>query len=257
MACLMATSTAPRSSAAATVTLHWTWPSFNASADSCVDDSTKPLLDLYRGELFVTRIPEATRLSLGFLPATGRAGRNDSCAVELADDVHYAVFELIAEDGYGNRACGGNQELVALPARDWMPGLLATYFDNEDLTGAYGHRTDAQIDFHWGTGAPLPGMGPDLFSARWQGELQLPASGVWGLSATVEDGWRAWVGGVYVANDFGVQNVHTSSCQFQAQAGWQPVVVESMHHNGNAQMTLLWTPPGGATVLVPASAVRH
>jgi PA14 domain len=242
---------------AAEVKLKWTWPSFNASPDSCVDDSTKPLLDLYRGELWVTRIPEMERISLGFLPASGYAGRTDSCVTELADSIHYAVYELIAEDGYGNKACGGNQELVAVPARDWLPGLQATYFDNEDLTGQFARRIDSIISFAWGTGAAIPGMGADLFSERWEGQVFFPVSGVWTLSAIVEDGWRGWVNGVYVANDFGVQAVHESSCQFVANAGWNPILVEAMHHNGNAQMTLSFTPPGGVKQIVPASNWRH
>lgn len=243
---------------ASTVKLRWTWPSFNANADSCVDDSTKPLLDLYRGELFATRIPSGERLSLGFLPATGRAGRNDSCEVELADSIHYVIFDLPAEDGYGNKACGSNQELVAIQARDWQPGVKGTYFDNEDLTAKFASRTDITIAFTWGQGAPIPGMGVDLFSERWEGEINFPVPGVWGLSGLVEDGWRAWVNGVFVANDFGVQNVHESSCQFNLPvAGWTPIIVEAMHHNGNAQMTLSWTPPGMPKTQIPVSNWRH
>ena len=241
------------------IKLRWTWPSFNANPDSCVDDSTKPLLDLYRGELFMTQIPEGRRFSLGFLPATGYADRSDSCLVETPDTVRYAVFELVAEDGYGNKApCGGNQELVAIPARDPNPGLVGIYYNNEDLTGQYAKRTDPQVSFTWGTGAPVPGMGVDTFSEHWEGQINFPVAGVWSLSAIVEDGWRAWVGGVFVSNDFGVQNVHESSCQFVIEApGWTSFVVEAMHHNGNAQMTLSWTPPGGTKAIVPASNLRN
>jgi hypothetical protein len=247
----------PNQSAAATVRLKWTHPAFNSTADSCADDSTKPLLDLYREELTGETVPGGAPTSFGFVPATGFAGRIDSLDLEVSDSVHYATFQLRAEDGSGNRACDGNSVLVALPARDWEPGLAATYFDNEDLTAPFAHRTDGPVNFRWGTSAAIPGMGADLFSERWQGELNFTSSGVWGLSATVEDGWRAWVGGVYVMNDFGVQPVHTSGCQFQAQAGWAALVVEAMHHNGNAEIALMWTPPGGATVLVPASSMRH
>jgi len=235
---------------AADVKLRWTNPSFSAT-DSCTEDSTQPLLDLYRNTLTAVRIPEGDTLRW-YLPATV-----DSCVVELADSVHYVIFTMTPEDLSGNLACPGNQELVAVPARDWAPGLKGTYYDNEDLTAPFGSRTDPTISFTWGQGAPLPGMGADLFSEHWEGEIYFPVSGVWSLSAIVEDGWRAWVNGVFVANDFGVQAVHESSCQFQAEAGWTHLVVEAMHHNGNAQMTLSWTPPGGAKIIVPTANLRH
>lgn len=242
---------------AAEVKLRWTNPSYNALRDSCADDSTSPLLDLYRLELFGTRVPQGDRASIGFIPANGMAGREDSCVVDLADSVHYVSFTIETEDGSGNRPSCGAQVLVAIEARDWLPGLQATYYDNENLTGQFAKRVDPAIAFTWGLGAPIPGMGVDTFSEHWEGQINLPVSGVWSLSAIVEDGWRAWVGGVYVANDFGVQNVHESQCQFNAQAGWTQIIVEAMHHNGNAQMTLSWTPPGGIKAIVPSSSLRH
>ena len=246
----------PSIAGAADVKLKWTWPAYNSVPDSCADDSTKPLLDLYRGDLDVVRWPQGDSLALGFIPANGMAGRADSCIVELADSVHYVTFSLTPEDGSFNRTCMSSL-LVAIPARDWLPGLRAVYYNNEDLTSEYGHRVDPAIAFTWGLGAPLPGMGVDTFSEHWEGQINFPVSGVWTLSCVVEDGWRAWVGDVFVANDFAVQNVHESKCQFNAEAGWTDFVIEAMHHNGNAQMTLSWTPPGGVKALVPASALRH
>ena len=246
----------PSLAGAADVKLRWTWPAFNTVADSCADDSTSPLLDLYRGNLTVVRWPQNDTLSLGYVPANGMAGRADSCLVELADSVHYATFSLTPEDGAGNHPCASSL-LVAIEARDWLPGLAGTYYNNEDLTAAYSSRTDPAIAFTWGQAAPITGMGVDTFSERWDGQINFPVPGVWALSCIVEDGWRAWVGGVFVASDFGVQPVHESQCQFNAAAGWADFTLEAMHHNGNAEITLSWTPPGGVKAPVPASALRH
>lgn len=240
----------------ADVKLRWTWPAYN-QGDSCEADTSRPLLDLYRGELEVTRWPQGDKLSLGFIPGTGMAGRADSCLVDLDESVHYATFELTPEDGNGNKPCGRMELLVAIEARDWLPGLAATYFNNEDLTAQFAKRVDPVIAFTWGQGAPISGMGVDTFSERWQGQILFPVPGVWTLSCVVEDGWRAWVSNVYVANDFGVQNVHESQCQFNAQAGWNDFLLEAMHHNGNAEITLSWTPPGGVKARVPAENLRH
>lgn len=245
----------PSVAGAADVKLRWTWPAYN-QGDSCVED-TSALLDLYRGELVVTRWPQAEQLSLGFVPANGMAGRTDSCLVELADSVHYATFSLTPEDGSGNRPCESMTFLAAIEARDWLPGLKGTYYNNEDLTAKYASRVDPAVAFTWGQGAPVLGMGVDTFSEHWEGQINFPVSGLWALSCIVEDGWRAWVNGVFVANDFAVQNVHESQCQFNAEAGWTNLVLEAMHHNGNAQITLSWTPPGGVKAQVPTLALRH
>lgn len=237
------------------VRLQWTHPAYN-STDSCADDSTKPLLDLYRQELFAYKLPNGNTLSLGYIPAVGMAGHADSCDVELADSIHYAVFYLVADDGT-NHSCQGNSWLKAIPQRDVQPGLLGTYFDNEDLTAQFGQRVDARVAFTWGQGVALPGMGVDTFSERWTGEINLPVGGLWELSAIVEDGWRCWVGGQFIVSDFGINAVHESRGQFYADAGWHPLVVEANQHNGNAEITLSWTPPGGVKDLVPASALRH
>lgn len=246
----------PSLAGAAEVKLTWTWPAYN-QGDSCEVDSTKPLLDLYRGELIAVRIPQNDTLSLGYLPANGMAGKADSCVIELADSVHYTTYTLTPEDGSGNRPCLSMSWLNSTEARDWLPGLKGTYYNNEDLTAQYATRVDPAVAFTWGQGAPVPGMGVDTFSEHWEGEINFPVAGLWSLSCIVEDGWRAWVGEAYVQNDFGVQNVHESSCQFNAEAGWTKLVLEAMHHNGNAQITLSWTPPGGVKALVPAAALRH
>lgn len=238
---------------ASDVKLRWTNPSFNA-AGSCDSVGTDSLTDLYRTIIYMVRVPQNDTLQV---QQVAKAELPDSAVITLADSVHYVSFFIRQEDFNGNRSCESNHLLLAIPARDWEPGLAATYFDNEDLTAPFVKRTDQQINFAWGTGSALPGMGPDLFSERWEGEIYFPTAGVWQLHGLVEDGWRAWVNGVFVANDFGVQPVHESTCQFNAWAGWTPIVIEAMHHNGNAQMTLSWTPPGGVKEIVPIGRWRH
>ena len=49
-------------------------------------------------------------------------------------------------------------------------GLTADYFDNINFTAPVPRRgTDPAIDFNWGTGAPITGMGDNTFSVRWTG----------------------------------------------------------------------------------------
>ena len=51
-------------------------------------------------------------------------------------------------------------------------GLAATYWNNVKFTGSTVHRTDATIDFDWGTGSPATGIAKDTFSVRWTGMIR-------------------------------------------------------------------------------------
>ena len=50
-------------------------------------------------------------------------------------------------------------------------GLLAIYFNKPNLTGDYKVRVDSSIDFDWEENPPIPGLEPNQYSVRWEGEL--------------------------------------------------------------------------------------
>src|SRR5262249_44670060 len=74
-------------------------------------------------------------------------------------------------------------------------GLLATYFDDVGFTGNTVHRRDATVNFSWGNGAPIAGIGPDTFSVRWTGKIQAMESGDYSFRTVSNDGVRLWVNG--------------------------------------------------------------
>src|SRR5215217_7750118 len=51
-------------------------------------------------------------------------------------------------------------------------GLHAEYFDNKDFTAFKMERIDANVNFAWATGSPVPGtISADTFSVRWTGRI--------------------------------------------------------------------------------------
>jgi hypothetical protein len=72
-------------------------------------------------------------------------------------------------------------------------GLLGTYFDNVDFTGASLTRVDPVIDFNWGGGSPDPGIGADTFSVRWTGKLIPRFTETYSFFSTTDDGGRLWI----------------------------------------------------------------
>ena len=73
-------------------------------------------------------------------------------------------------------------------------GLKGEYYNNIDFTNQAITRTDANIEFNWGSGSPDPSMGRETFSVRWSrggldfnqrfqsAAMQLPTRVLWGNS---------------------------------------------------------------------------
>jgi len=69
----------------------------------------------------------------------------------------------------------------------------AEYYANAKLEGPPSlTREEPQLAFEWGTGSPGEGVPEDHFSARWTGNVWVPA-GTYQVSLDVDDGVRLWV----------------------------------------------------------------
>jgi len=72
-------------------------------------------------------------------------------------------------------------------------GLLATYYDNDDFTGASLTRVDPNINFEFSSGSPDPAIAADTFSARWTGKMTPRFSEDYVFSAFIDDGFSLWI----------------------------------------------------------------
>src|SRR3954470_23238895 len=84
---------------------------------------------------------------------------------------------------------------MMLHAGDGGTGLLAQYFDNKDFTNLKLTRTDATVNFAWGSGSPAAGIASDTFSVRWTGQLVPEATENVTFYTSTDDGVRLWIGG--------------------------------------------------------------
>ncbi len=94
-------------------------------------------------------------------------------------------------------------------------GLDARYFRGRDLAGApVLTRTDPSVDFRWYRGSPTSSLvargeigqdhalDDDNYSVRWTGQLLPPATGEYELSVTGDDGFRLFVNGQAVIDEW-------------------------------------------------------
>jgi len=84
-------------------------------------------------------------------------------------------------------------------------GLVGAYYSNQAKTfnnPATLTRTDATVNFNWGTGSPAAGISVDTFTVRWTGAVQPPISDTYTFYATTDDGVRLWINNQLVIDNW-------------------------------------------------------
>jgi glucose/arabinose dehydrogenase len=133
-------------------------------------------------------------------------------------------------------------------------GLSATYFANVDLTGTPVTRIDPKVDFDWGSGSPAPGIGINLFSVRWTGQVQAAVSGTHTFYTVSDDGVRLWVDDVLVIDNWTNHPPTENSGTIVLAAGQRyDIKMEFYENAGGAMARLLWSATGLAKQVVPQS----
>ncbi len=128
-------------------------------------------------------------------------------------------------------------------------GLKGDYYSGTDFNTKVMSRVDAQIDFDWRIGtAPVKDMNPNLYSIRWTGRLQAPASGTYTFSAKVDDGIRLWIGNVKILDAWGMHDSEDFSGKVILEAGKKyDIKIEYFNGLREGEIHLLWELPDNKT----------
>ncbi len=103
---------------------------------------------------------------------------------------------VVATSGPSMKAVGGGAGVSFAYNSQAAPvqGLTGRYSNDANRNGlsddgeAFAIRTDPQLSFNWGEGAPVEGMGTDWWTASWSGYLTAPVTGTYFFGATHDDG---------------------------------------------------------------------
>ena len=140
-------------------------------------------------------------------------------------------------------------------------GLKADYFSNMTLEGPpVMSRVDPAIDFNWGDA----GVSPQLlnkYSVRWTGVLVPPESGDYLLGFTGEDGFRIWLDGAPLVEDWTLHRpANTEAKELHLEKGrTYSLKIEYFQNIRISEARLIWSLPGGEeaqAVAVASSADR-
>ena len=173
----------------------------------------------------------------------------------LVDPNETVVLTLSGRPDYSVGAAGS--ATVTIADND-AGGLTGTYFDNLNFSGASVSRTDAVVNFNWGTGSPAPGIGADTFSVRWAGRVTPPSTGTYTFYTRTDDGARLWVNGVRLVNNWkaGQRTIREKSGSVALTAGRQyDLRMEYFEETGSALAELRWSSTGVPKQIVPQSAL--
>ncbi len=133
-------------------------------------------------------------------------------------------------------------------------GLRGEYFDNNRLAGEPRVvRTDAEIDFGWTLNAPARGIPFDWYSVRWTGSLVAPAGGVRRLGIEGNDGWRLFLDGRLLIDNWTKRSYGAHLAEVTLAPGSShDIRLEYFESTGNARVKLVWD---GGTSDDPSAAI--
>jgi beta-glucosidase len=169
--------------------------------------------------------------------------------VSILDGIHLAVSRSTTVR-YAPGPGRVIENAVTIPAERFsttqngqvVRGLTAQYFDNNRLEGAPRlMRVDPRADFRWTLNGPGRGIPFDWYSARWTGTLTAPNEGARQLAVEGNDGYRLWIDGDLVIDNWVKKSYGTRTANVDLAPGTKhDLKLEYFESTGNARLKLLW-----------------
>jgi beta-glucosidase len=135
-----------------------------------------------------------------------------------------------------------SEQLAAQVGGQTVRGLAGEYFDNPRLEGQPRlTRTDARMNFQWTLNSPGRGIPFDWYSARWTGTITVPAGGVKRIGVEGNDGYRLYLDGQLVVDDWQKRSFSTKVANVAFGPGSShQIKLEYFESAGNARLRLVW-----------------
>ena len=129
----------------------------------------------------------------------------------------------------------------ALLTVDGKPGLRGEYFKGMELKApAFVTRVDKDVNFEFAE--PAPGMAAQNFSVRWTGFLKPQEGGVYNVGMTGDDGYRVWLDGKLLVEDWGPHGPSTKTARMTLEKGRRYALkIEYFQGGGGAVARLVWS----------------
>jgi hypothetical protein len=161
---------------------------------------------------------------------------------------------IITARATDNMGAVANSAPISIKVLPKGSGLSAVYYNSMNLTGSNISRTDATVDFNWGTGAPATGIGVDRFSARWTGHVLPKYTELYTFHTITDDGVRLWINGQLLIDNWVNQPATERSGTIALEANkFYDIRMEYFENRGHAVARLLWSSASQAKEIIPQS----
>ncbi|WP_193193627.1 PA14 domain-containing protein [Nostoc sp. MG11] len=188
------------------------------------------------------------------------AGQKYDIKMEYYEDRYEGVVKLAWSSSSQTKEIIPQSQLYsAAPTTPTAPvgtgtGLKGEYYDNKDFTNLKLTRTDAGVNFDWGSGSPATSVGADTFSVRWTGQVQAKYSETYTFYTTADDGVRLSVNGQQIINNFVNQRPTESSGTITLVAGQKyDIKMEYYEDRYEGVAKLAWSSSSQTKEIIPQS----
>jgi beta-glucosidase len=145
----------------------------------------------------------------------------------------------------------------ALTTPDGKPGILGEYFKGMELAGkAVVTRIEKDVNFEFA--APAPGLTAQNFSVRWTGFLTPAESGEYQFGMTGDDGFRLWLDGKLLVEDWSTHGPLTKTVRVTLEKGRKYALkMEYFQSGGGAVARLVWERVKGDPTAITVAAAKQ
>ncbi len=135
-------------------------------------------------------------------------------------------------------------------------GLTGKYYDAADFTTLVTTRTDATLNFDFGSAIPAGTAitAADSYSVAWSGQIEAAYSELYTFFLTADDGARLWVNDELIVQRTFSQGTGEMRGQTRLKAGHRVNVrVELIQNTGSAKVKLEWASASQTRQVVPTN----
>ncbi len=183
---------------------------------------------------------------------TGPFSLTNSAALHVVAIKPGYVDSAVIAAGFINSATIGNG--VGLRGQYWTNTTSVQFTNVSFNTPATLTRTDAVVNFNWGSVGPDPKIGQTVFAARWTGSVQPQFNETYTFYATADDGVRLWVNGQKLVDAWVTQaaTTYSGTITLNAQQLYN-IQMDYFQGAGGASAKLEWSSPSTTRAVIPTA----
>ncbi len=166
--------------------------------------------------------------------------RHSNQIIEVKDASTAAGYRV--QQWADNGQTCGQWKFIPVTTPGTGTGLTGNYFNGMNFETLKYSRTDANINFDWGTGTPNASVNADQFSVRWTGQVQPKYTGTYTFYLNSDNGRRLWINNQLIidqwADNWGTE--YTGTIALTAGQKYE-IKLEYFENNGGANCKLEWS----------------